>query len=781
MSTSTHADDFFKVGGALDPDAPSYVTRQADEELMGAVLSGQYCNVLTARQMGKSSLMVRSVRRLQEAGARTVVIDLSGVGTGVSPSEWYFGLISRFKRQLGLRVDEAAWWSERGQLGPVQRFSDFLRQVVLEEVREPIVVFIDEIDSTLNLPFTDDFFAAIRAAYNARASDAAYKRLTFVLQGVARPSDLIKERTRTPYNIGTSIDLRDFTAREARMLLAGLERTTPDGAEEILERVRYWTGGHPYLTQKVCAEVVAQTVAGDGHWTDERIDNLVKRLFLAEEARKETNLQFVRDRFGESRERGGMLRVYHRVWAGKRVQDEERSVVKSQLKLTGLVKATSDGRLAVRNHIYAQVFDGRWIKENMPVSAAQRLAIAATAVAVLALLVVAGLLYRQQTLPDQVRADVYTNGFLQATNAEVRLTNLAGLFELAGYQDQARELFFGLGVDEQTAMFEGLANPQQVGREALSVVKGVYQDQHLENSATHNRLLGAMAEVLHQVAGAGVPGAEVTTREIDYWLAGRQNALQGQNDEAVGQYELAIGLNPENPHAYFDRALAYVALTDYRAALDDLEQVIRLDREWLPKAQGIIEGDGSLFEYLGTRRDIYPDLALYFPTLTPTPTPTPTSTPTPTPTNTPTPTPTPTAIPPTHTPTSTPIPPVQPEPVAPAQGGEYRNPITFQWRGQLSAGQAYQVVVYHLTSGYTVQSGLLTDQGWTTDLPAERYGEWRWQVSVIRNGRVLVTSVEWMFWFNPSLGQPVHPSPGQPVHPSPEATRAPRPDTPEPP
>ena len=101
-------EDFFKAGGALDADAPSYVVRRADGELLQAVQSGQYCNVLTARQMGKSSLMVRIVRRLQDAGVRTVTIDLTGLGTRLSPSEWYFGLVSRFKRQLGLRVDEAA-------------------------------------------------------------------------------------------------------------------------------------------------------------------------------------------------------------------------------------------------------------------------------------------------------------------------------------------------------------------------------------------------------------------------------------------------------------------------------------------------------------------------------------------------------------------------------------------------------------------------------------------------------------------------------------------------
>lgn len=62
----------------------------------------------------------------------------------------------------------------------------------------------------------------------------------------------------------------------------------------------------------------------------------------------------------------------------------------------------------------------------------------------------------------------------------------------------------------------------------------------------------------------------------------------------------------------------------------------------------------------------------------------------------------------------------------------------------------YQVVVYHVESGYLVRSESLTDPIWVLDLPAERYGEWRWAVSLVQGGQVLVTSSEWMFWFDPS-------------------------------
>ena len=73
-----------------------------------------------------------------------------------------------------------------------------------------MVIFIDEIDSILPLAFKDDFFALIRACYNQRADNPVYQRLTFALLGVTTPSDLIQDKTRTPFNVGRAIDLQGF-------------------------------------------------------------------------------------------------------------------------------------------------------------------------------------------------------------------------------------------------------------------------------------------------------------------------------------------------------------------------------------------------------------------------------------------------------------------------------------------------------------------------------------------------------------------------------------------
>lgn len=53
--------EMYVTGGTLPQDAPSYVTRSADTDLRDSLLAGEYCYVLNSRQMGKSSLCVRTI------------------------------------------------------------------------------------------------------------------------------------------------------------------------------------------------------------------------------------------------------------------------------------------------------------------------------------------------------------------------------------------------------------------------------------------------------------------------------------------------------------------------------------------------------------------------------------------------------------------------------------------------------------------------------------------------------------------------------------------------
>ena len=219
-----------------------YIPRQADQELLALCRSGAFAYVLTPRQMGKSSLMVQTATVLREQGIRTATVDLTTIGVQLDAAAWYLGLLTTICRQLGLVRQLMQWWQAHQQLGVTQRLTQFIEDVILTEVSERIVIFVDEIDTTLNLDFTDDFFIAIRSFYLARAEDPEFARLSFVLFGVATPSDLIRNPQRTPFNIGQRVDLTDFTFEEARLLAEGFALPQAE-AEQVLRWVLAWTGG----------------------------------------------------------------------------------------------------------------------------------------------------------------------------------------------------------------------------------------------------------------------------------------------------------------------------------------------------------------------------------------------------------------------------------------------------------------------------------------------------------------------------------------------------------
>jgi WD40 repeat protein len=362
MSGINTAPDRYQVGGSLKVDALSYIVRQADRQLYSALDAGEFCYAFNARQMGKSSLRVQTKHRLQQAGYSCASVDITNIGSEtVTPQQWYKGIAAELWRSFNLlgKVNFKQWWEEQAGLSPVQQLSLFIEEIVLTQVPgDKIFIFIDEIDSVLSLDFPlDDFFALIRYCYNQRVDRPKYNRLTFALFGVATPSDLIQDRHRTPFNIGKAIELQGFQLEESYPLTAGLASVVPDPEAAIAE-ILDWTGGQPFLTQKIC-RLVVQTAQNPNPLS---ITKLVRERVISNWQAKDEpeHLKTIRDRLLRNEQQAGaLLGIYQQILqCGSVIADEFPEQV--ELLLSGLAVKSED-KLKVRNPIYQAVFDLAWV------------------------------------------------------------------------------------------------------------------------------------------------------------------------------------------------------------------------------------------------------------------------------------------------------------------------------------------------------------------------------------------------------------------------------------
>lgn len=239
------------VGGAVPLDSYFYVARPADG-LFCPAIARQSSLVLVKgpRQSGKSSLLARGLQSARRAGAVTAVTDFESIVP--QDLETMDALCLRLAAQLASQLDleiapESVW---RPLLGPGANLERFLIRYVLEDVAAPIVWAMDGVDRLFSLAYGSEFFSLLRAWHEKRALEPfrPWGRLTVALACATEAHLYIRDLNKSPFNVGTRVELTDFTREQVAQLnrrYRGLLETDKD-----LEKFYDLVGGHPYLVRR---------------------------------------------------------------------------------------------------------------------------------------------------------------------------------------------------------------------------------------------------------------------------------------------------------------------------------------------------------------------------------------------------------------------------------------------------------------------------------------------------------------------------------------------------
>ena len=234
--------------GTMALESRLYIRRVEDDRALRAVDAQEGTVIIKgARQMGKSSLLNRMISGAVDRDQRVIFLDFQLFDQpALENRERFFRQFCTFladELELPNRLDE--YWDVDLPLPKI--CTSYMGRYLLKGIEEPIVLAMDEVDRVLNTSFRSDFFGMLRGWHNKRAMSKLWRRFSQVLVISTEPYQLIEDLNQSPFNVGQTLRLQDFTAAQVAELNG--RHGSPLGAGELDELMRL-LAGHPYLVRR---------------------------------------------------------------------------------------------------------------------------------------------------------------------------------------------------------------------------------------------------------------------------------------------------------------------------------------------------------------------------------------------------------------------------------------------------------------------------------------------------------------------------------------------------
>nr|WP_042341884.1 AAA-like domain-containing protein [Calothrix sp. PCC 7507] len=242
--------------GTMDGESQFYVERDRDVLALNAIQrQGVTITIKGPRQMGKSSLLIRTCNAAVKAGKRIAFLDFQLFDqTALTNADLFFRQFCSWltdEIEMADRVDE--YWNL--PLGNSQRCTRYIGRYLLKEFGQPLVLAMDEVERAFDTEFRSDFFGMLRSWHNNRATTAIWKQLDLALVTSTEPYQLIDNLNQSPFNVGEVIDLEDFTAAQVTDL--NRRHGSPLNSSEA-QQLMALLNGHPYLVRLALYLIASQ-------------------------------------------------------------------------------------------------------------------------------------------------------------------------------------------------------------------------------------------------------------------------------------------------------------------------------------------------------------------------------------------------------------------------------------------------------------------------------------------------------------------------------------------
>ncbi|TAF49372.1 MAG: hypothetical protein EAZ61_14460, partial [Oscillatoriales cyanobacterium] len=238
------------ASGISEPNGETpYVSHRAIEDVCQAALTqpGSLVRIKAPHRFGKTELISQLQTFAEGQGYNVVVLDLNHVEAPSLDSldrflRWF---CKRIARKLRIREPIEEYWDE--ELGCNVSCSEYIGEAILNNLDEPLVLALDNVDALFEHPaIILDFFKLVRSWYEEARREPEWRKLRQIVAYSTEPYEFLAiPHEHSPLNVGEPIELPAFDRAQVHELVARFGLTSRVDLDQLYTLL----DGHPELLQ----------------------------------------------------------------------------------------------------------------------------------------------------------------------------------------------------------------------------------------------------------------------------------------------------------------------------------------------------------------------------------------------------------------------------------------------------------------------------------------------------------------------------------------------------